>query len=131
MENKSKFAARNQAQHHQILNTTPQGPMDQQQPQVANGPTTGTVNNTDKQSMTKMANQRQSMQMINQKGAAPITDIRAKRQAATLNVEDLNNSNNNNTTIQAQNIGNQAFTSSIVTHNNNNNNNLQSSIGSL
>ena len=27
--------------------------------------------------------------MINQKGAAPITDIRAKRQAATLNVEDL------------------------------------------
>jgi len=29
------------------------------------------------------------MQMMNQKGAAPITDIRAKRQAATLNVEDL------------------------------------------
>ena len=27
--------------------------------------------------------------MMGQKGAAPITDIRAKRQAATLNVEDL------------------------------------------
>lgn len=29
------------------------------------------------------------MQLINQKGAAPITDIRAKRQASTLNVEDF------------------------------------------
>ena len=42
---------------------------------------------TDKQSLK--SGQRQSMQMMNQKGAAPITDIRAKRQAATLNVEDL------------------------------------------
>jgi hypothetical protein len=32
---------------------------------------------------------------MNQKGAAPITDIRAKRQAATLNVEDLPQSNQN------------------------------------
>jgi hypothetical protein len=33
--------------------------------------------------------------LINQKGAAPITDIRAKRQAATLNVEDLPQRNPN------------------------------------
>ena len=42
---------------------------------------------TDKQSLK--SGQRQSMQIMNQKGAAPITDIRAKRQAATLNVDDL------------------------------------------
>jgi hypothetical protein len=39
----------------------------------------------------KISQKSQRQNLINQKGAAPITDIRAKRQAATLNVEDLPN----------------------------------------
>ena len=71
----------------------------------------------DKQSIK--SGQRQSMQMMNQKGAAPITDIRAKRQAATLNVEDLPGNNGGGQNIQ----GNQMNTSAGA-------NNTQASIGS-
>ena len=72
----------------------------------------------DKQSLK--SGQRQSMQMMNQKGAAPITDIRAKRQAATLNVEDLPGNNGGAQNIQ----GNQ------VSSSNGGGNNTQPSIGS-
>ena len=37
----------------------------------------------------KINQKSQRQNLINQKGAAPITDIRSKRQASTLNVEDL------------------------------------------
>ena len=46
------------------------------------------------------------MQMMNQKGAAPITDIRAKRQAATLNVEDLPGNTTGNNNMNATGNGN-------------------------
>lgn len=49
---------------------------------------------------------------MNQKGAAPITDIRAKRQAATLNVEDLPQSNQN-AQMMTQNVN---IANSLMTH---------------
>jgi len=45
---------------------------------------------------------------LNQKGAAPITDIRAKRQASTLNVDDMPGSGSN--------PNSQALVASILNH---------------
>jgi len=62
--------ALNNAQHLDMVSTS--APMSQVQTTMAGGPGT-----TEKHSLKQ--GQRASMQMMNQKGAAPITDIRAKR----------------------------------------------------